>query len=254
MADRTSHPPGTLSWADLATRDLETAKSFYGGLFGWEFDDQPIGEGQVYSMARLRGLEAAALFNTQEQPPHWSVYVTVESADDAAARASELGATIVAGPFDVFDAGRMVAVQDPTGAIIAAWQPGASIGARVVNEPGALAWADVVTPDPDAAARFYGDWLGWTAEEVPQAGGYRIIRNGDRTNGGMQRLDPSMGETPPHWLPYYGTEDLEQARTRVEESGGRTLVGPMEVPAGAFAIVADGEGSVFGILSGTYDD
>ncbi|MEA2286345.1 MAG: uncharacterized protein QOJ21_2388 [Solirubrobacteraceae bacterium] len=256
MAERTSHPPGTLSWTDLSTSDLDGAKRFYGELLGWGFDDQPIGDGMVYSLAKLRGLEAAAMSTTPDQPPHWNVYVTVESADASAARAAELGATLLAEPFDVFDAGRMFVIRDPTGPIIAAWQPGTSIGARVVNEPGAFTWADVVTPDPDAAARFYGDWIGWEVEEIPEAQGYRIIRNAGRSNGGMVPLRPEVvgPDVPPNWFPYFGTADLDAARDRVDEMGGRTLMGPIPVPSGAFAVVADPQGAAFALSAGTYDD
>jgi predicted enzyme related to lactoylglutathione lyase len=221
---------------------------------GWEFEDLPVGEGMVYSMARLGGLEVAAMSTTQDQPPHWNVYVTVTSADEATARAAELGATVVMEPFDVFDAGRMSVIQDPTGAFISPWEPRRNIGARLVNAPGALSWADLITPDPDAAARFYGDWLGWTVEEIPEAQGYRIIRNGDRSNGGMLPIRPEMSGTPPNWMPYFGTEDLDQALARVEELGGRTLNGPTAVPAGAFAVVSDPQGAVFALLAGSYDD
>ena len=65
MPDRTSHTPGTISWADLATTDQEAAKEFYGGLFGWEYDEQPVGEGQTYSMAKLGGRSAAAIASQQ---------------------------------------------------------------------------------------------------------------------------------------------------------------------------------------------
>jgi predicted enzyme related to lactoylglutathione lyase len=257
MGERTSHPPGTLSWADVATSDVDGAKRFYGELFGWEFEDQPVGDGLVYSMARLGGLDVAAASSPQEQqPPHWTVYVTVASADAGTARAAELGATVLAGPFDVFDSGRMSVIQDPTGAILSAWEPRRHIGARLVNVPGALTWADLVTPDPDAAARFYGEWLGWTVEEIPDAQGYRVIRNGDRPNGGMLPLRPElMGpDVPPNWMPYFGTEDLGAARARAGELGGRTLVGPIDVPAGGFAVVADPQGAVFALWGGTYDD
>jgi len=81
MAERTSYPPGTFSWAELATSDADAAKAFYGELFGWSYDDNPIGDGQVYTMAQRDGGTAAALFQT-DQPPHWNCYVTVASADD----------------------------------------------------------------------------------------------------------------------------------------------------------------------------
>ena len=61
MPERTSHPPGTISWTDLATTDPEGAKAFYGALFGWEYEDMEAGEDAIYSMAKLRGRSAAAI-------------------------------------------------------------------------------------------------------------------------------------------------------------------------------------------------
>ena len=54
MGDRTSHDAGTISWSDLATTDQDAAKEFYGGLFGWEYDEQPIDDDTTYSMGEAR--------------------------------------------------------------------------------------------------------------------------------------------------------------------------------------------------------
>ena len=108
MGERKSYTPGTFSWAELATSDAGAAKDFYTQLFGWAYDDNPIGDGQAYSVALLDGRRVGALFASQQPPPHWNCYVSVASADDAAARAAEHGATVVAEPFDVLAAGRMV--------------------------------------------------------------------------------------------------------------------------------------------------
>src|SRR4051812_10410720 len=155
MGERTSYAPGTFSWAELATSDAEAAKDFYTRLFGWSYDDRPVGEGQVYSMAQRAGANVAALFTATEQPPHWNCYVTVSSADETAGRVASLGGTVIAEPFDVFASGRMAVFSDPAGATLAVWQPGDHIGASRVNEPGALTWTDLVTPGPEQAAAFY---------------------------------------------------------------------------------------------------
>jgi len=256
MGERTSHPPGTISWTDLVTSDLDAAKGFYGSLLGWTFEDMPVGDGNIYSMASVGGRHVAAVSADQEQPPHWNLYVTVASADAAAARAGELGATVLAPPFDVLDAGRMAVVQDPTGAILCPWEPRLNIGAQLVNAPGALTWADITTPDPDAAARFYGDWLGWTLDTGEFGPDYRVIRTGGRTNGGVTALPPDQAAAgvPPHWYPYLGTEDLEAAVAAVGELGGRTVVEPTETPVGSFAVVIDPQGADFALWGGRYDD
>ena len=74
----------------------------------------------------------------QGVPPHWNLYVTVEDVDATAGKVGEAGGQVLAEPFDVFDAGRMAVIADPSGAVLCLWQPGTNIGAEVVNEPGAM--------------------------------------------------------------------------------------------------------------------
>ena len=255
MGERTGYEPGAFSWAELATSDAGAAKSFYTALFGWEYDDNPIGDGQVYSMARRDGREVAALFSSDQQP-HWNCYVTVESADAATARAADNGASVVAEPFDVLDVGRMAVIADPAGAALCLWEPRAHIGARLVNTPGAMTWNDLVTPDPDGAARFYGALFGWTVEEIPGAGGYRVIKNGERSNGGIMPLDPErMGaDTPPSWMPYFGHEDVDRVVEEIGGLGGRVYNGPVRMPQGAIAVIGDPQGAVFAVWTGAYED
>src|SRR3954462_2711165 len=199
MGERTKYAPGTFSWADVTTTDQDAAKRFYSGLFGWEPDDQPVGDGVYYSMMRLDGRNVAAISPQPQQQPEagrpsmWNSYVTVESADAAADRAAELGATVHAPPFDVMEVGRMAVIQDPQGAFFMVWEPRESIGAEFVNAPGALAWNELASPDPPESADFYGSLFGWKAEEMAGAPmPYLIVRNGDRTNAGIRE----MGDEP----------------------------------------------------------
>src|SRR5262249_22814775 len=153
MGERTSYTPGTFSWTDLTTTDQDGAKSYYSQLFGWQANDQPIGDGMVYSMMTVDGKDVAAI-SPQPQaqrdagaPPAWNSYITVESADQAVERASQLGGTAHAPAFDVFDAGRMAVIQDPGGALFAVWEPKQHIGASLVNANGALSWNELASTD-----------------------------------------------------------------------------------------------------------
>jgi uncharacterized protein len=256
MGERTSHTPGTFSWTDLATTDTDAAKRFYTGLFGWEYEDQPItGNGGYYTLLRRNGKDVAALFQAQEgMPTAWSSYVTVDSADSTAGKASELGGTLLAEPFDVMEAGRMAVVQDPTGAVVSVWEPHGSIGATWVNSPGALTMNQLNTPDPQAAERFYTGLFGWRTEQV--AGGdqpYWGIYNGDRLNAGMM-LMPSDADAPPHWLAYFGSDDVNADAGRIQELGGRIVVPPLDVPGGSILVAQDPHGAAFGLVSGRFDD
>jgi predicted enzyme related to lactoylglutathione lyase len=255
MGERTRYTPGTFCWTDLATTDQSAAKAFYSGLFGWEAEDMPVGEGEFYSMQRLGGKNVAAIASQPQQqrdagiPPMWSSYVSVESADAAAERAKELGGTVHAPPFDVMEAGRMAVVQDPQGAYFMVWQPGRHFGAGLVNEPGALVWNELASPDLDGSSAFYGGLFGWTIapfEASPEP--YLSIKNGDANNGGIRAVTPSG--TPPHWLVYFGTEDIEDALAKAQELGGANLAGPIDIQIAEIAIVQDPQGAVFALYAG----
>jgi predicted enzyme related to lactoylglutathione lyase len=148
MVEKARHEPGTFCWVELATSDGAAAKTFY-SLFGWTADDTP-GGGGVYTTLRKNGKAAAALYEPGPEqkgiPPHWSSYVYVENADDAAAQAKELGGTVMMGPFDVMEHGRMAVVADPTGAVFSLWQARSHIGRRSSTSPGRSAGTSCTRP------------------------------------------------------------------------------------------------------------
>jgi uncharacterized protein len=254
MGERTSYTPGTFSWVDLQTDDLDGARRFYGALFGWSYEDVPIGDGAVYSMAKVQGHNVAGLGERQDEsmPPHWNCYVTVADADAGAARAVELGATLLAEPFDVFDAGRMAAFAYPQGAVLSVWQAKENIGAGLVNAPGALSWNDLLSPDVEASAAFYRDLFGWEVTEVEGSDGqYWSITNGGRLNGGMMPLPPGGH---PAWNLYFACEDADATIAQAGEHGAETVMGPIDVPNGSrFAILRDPSNAVFSVASGPMD-
>ena len=257
MGERTSHPPSTISWTDLATSDPKSAKEFYAGMCGWEYEDLPAGDGAVYSMAKVRGRTVAAISEQQDDekqqgiPPHWNVYVTVEDVEASAVKAGEAGGSVLAGPFDVFDAGRMAVVADPAGAVLCLWQAGASIGAELVNGPGLMSWADCATTDPAAAQAFYSSLFGWRFEQMSEEPPYWVIFNGERSQGGLTQ---PPGGVPSNWFPYFGAIGVEETMQIAEGFGGNPFLGPIDVPSGRFALIQDPQGAAFAIFEGEYDD
>ena len=255
MGARTGYAPGTFCWADLTTTDQDAAKAFYGGLFGWQGEDMPAGDGQVYSIMRLDGSDVAAIAPQPQQqrdagaPALWNSYVSVQSADATAERAKELGATVHAPPFDVFEAGRMAVIQDPQGAYFLAWQPRGHFGAALVNAPGALAWNELQSPDPDASASFYGELFDWGIAQFPgMTETYLAIKNGDANNGAIRQL--SAPGVPPNWLAYFGVADIDSAIATAQELGGATMAGPIDIGMAKIAVIADPQGAVFAVYAG----
>ena len=261
MADFTSHVPGTFSWVELATTDQKAGVAFYRALFGWDLNEIPMGPGEVYSMFLLRGSEVAAAAGMQPQerehgvPPHWNLYVTVASADDAARRAEGLGAKVFAPPFDVMDAGRMAVLQDPTGAVFQIWEAKNSIGAKILNEPGALCWSELTTRDTGAAESFYTSLFGWTAKHsAPGAGmDYTEFANQGQPGVGMMSMPAQMpAGMPSFWMPYFQVADCDKSTARVKELGGRIMKPPDDIPkTGRFAIVQDPQGAMFALFTFT---
>ncbi len=255
MGERSEYTPGTFCWADLTTTDQEAAKSFYGELLGWSAQDNPVGEGTYYSIMSRDGKNVAAIApqpDAQREagvPPVWNSYVTVTDADAVANRAKELGANVHAPPFDVMQAGRMAVIQDPQGAFFMIWQPRQMPGAALVNAPGAVVWNELGSPDLDASSAFYSDLFGWTVapfEGSPEP--YLSIKNGEANNGGMRTL-PSPGP-PPHWLVYFGTDDLDAAISKLAELGGTMHAGPIDIQIARIAVVADPQGAMFALYDG----
>jgi len=247
------HAPGSFCWIELATTDQAAAKNFYGKLFGWEAHDTPIGPSEFYTIFKLGGRDVGATYTMREEqrsagmPPNWLLYVAVDSADEAAKRASDLGGKICAEAFDVSDFGRMAIIQDPTGAAIALWQAKQHAGLGVTGEKGTLCWADLSTPEPETAARFYSQLFGWKLEkDQNDPSGYLHIKNGEQFIGGIPPTKYRNPNTPAHWLAYFEIANCDSTTTTAKQLGARTYLDPMTMEnVGRWSVLADPQGAVF---------
>ncbi len=254
MPKRTSYAEGTPNWVDLQTTDPEAAKAFYGELFGWQFDDQPMPQGPVYSMALKDGESVAAIapqspgMAAQGAPPMWNTYIAVDDVDEAAERAQAAGGQVLMPPFDVMKAGRMTFVADPTGAVIGLWQANEHIGATLVNEPGTLIWNELLTDDGEAATTFYAGVVGLSTDVTDMGGRpYTLLKVGDDMVGGT--MPPPMEGIPNHWHVYFAVEDINSAEAKALQLGGAVLVAPFETPIGWMAVVGDPQGAMFSLFA-----
>lgn len=254
MPNITSHKQGTPSWADLSTTDQPAAKRFYGSLFGWQWDDQDMGGGEFYSMAKLKGRSAAAVSTQRPDekqmgiPAHWNTYITVDDVDAATKKVAGAGGTVFAEPFDVFDSGRMSVIADPTGAVVSLWQAKSHIGSEIMHEPGALAWTELLTDDVKKAGDFFVNLLGvkLLRQEGPMP--YTMIEVGGKPVAGLWQKTGDMGQMPNAWAVYFAVADCDSAAKKAESLGGKVLMPPMDTPGGRFAMFQDPQGAVSGIV------
>jgi uncharacterized protein len=257
MTTKTEHQHGAFSWAELATTDADAAKKFYGGLFGWTFDDSPAGPDMIYTMCKLGGKSASALYKMGAEmkgvPPHWASYISVADVDATTKKAKDNGGKVVKDPFDVMEFGRMSVIQDPTGAALCLWQAKKHIGAEVVREPGAITWLELYTTNPDVAGSFYAKTIGWAtaAHDMGPMGMYTMFNmpGSDKDGvGGMMKMPPGMENVPPHWLPYFEVADCDASAKKATELGGKLIMPPTDIPdIGRFAFVQDPQGATFAI-------
>lgn len=255
MPEITQHTPGSFCWAELATTDQSAAKNFYQSLFGWEANDAPMEGGTVYSMMHIKGKNVGAMYRMQKEveahgvPPHWMPYVSVVSADETVDNAKRLGATIVAGPFDVYDAGRMAVIRDPAGAMISIWQPKTHKGADLIDDIGAMCWAELQTNDLAGSKKFYTSLFGWTVKDDPQYAEYAL--NG-KPHAGMMSIPAEWGDVPPTWSIYFRVANCDSTVGKATSAGASALVPPMDIPAvGRFSVLRDPQGAVFNVFTPT---
>ena len=275
MPERDGYIPGVPCWVDTSHPDPDAAAEFYGGLFGWEFEDvMPEGSDTKYLIGRIRGLDAGAISGQQEGdpgPPRWNTYIWVDSADDTAAKVKEAGGTVMLEPFDVMDAGRMAVFADPEGAAFCVWQAKEHKGSQVVNEHGTVNFNNLNTRDLEGAKPFYSAVFGW---EVLDLGGgasgamFKLPGYGDHLeelNPGMREGMKEMGapegfedvvagisaigddqpDTPPHWNVTFAVDDADASAAKVKELGGQVIMGPFDAPWVRMAIVSDPQGAMF---------
>jgi predicted enzyme related to lactoylglutathione lyase len=131
--------------------------------------------------------------------------------------------------------------------------PVAAANAALVHRPGKFVWADLVTTDPATVVRFYTKTFGWTAQKVgngPEA--YTLLFNAGRPMGGVAYRAADPGSKAPggaRWVGSISVVDINAAVAAIAAAGGQTLVPAHKIAGrGWQAVVADPEGSVFGLL------
>ena len=246
------YEPGSFCWAELATRDTESAKKFYSEMFGWTAKEMPI-PGGVYIIFQSDGNDAAAAYAAPPGvPPHWGVYFSVADVDQSAAKVAPSGGKLVAGPLDVMEAGRMATAQDPQGAVFSLWQAKRNIGATHGGPLNQVSWPELATLDPAGAVAFYSSIFGWKTKPETDLENAPYIEwiNGQTHIGGLMpmRGDQWKGVAP-HWMFYVTVADCDDRAAKAKQLGATICVPPRDIPnVGRFSVVFDAQGAAFSLI------
>jgi predicted enzyme related to lactoylglutathione lyase len=212
-------------------------------------------DGSDYLVAELDGSEISGIATLPSAPepvtPQWMTHVRVDSAKDAAERASAAGGTVLAGPLEVLPAGRLAVLADPAGAALCAWEPAARQGAQLVNEPSAWSMSVLSTPDPDGARSFYSALFGWETEELEAGGAVTLWRmpgyeGGEPEQPVSREVIAAMRtdeDAPARWGVDFWIADTDAAAATAVANGGTVLAAPHDAPPFRRAVIADPAGA-----------
>ncbi|PYC76694.1 VOC family protein [Streptomyces tateyamensis] len=253
------YKPGTPCWIELMVPDQQAALDFYCDLFGWQGQVGPPELGG-YAVCTLKGKAVAGIMKAMNPdgtvpdplpPTVWTTYLATDSIDTTVKGVTDAGGTVVAGPMEVMDLGRMAVVADPTGAVVGLWQSGTFGGAGIVNEHGALIWNELITADLPAASAFYSSVLPVTtrSSEMPGAEGYIEFQVDGRAVGGMMDLSALPPGTPPHWQAYFHVDSVDEVQDAAVRAGGSVLAPAFDMAAGRMAVLADPQGGRFSVIT-----
>ena len=188
---------GRFVWHDLNSTNVEASKGFYTKLLGWDVEVWKPGE-MDYQMISANGKMHGGFGDAQGgAPSHWLGHVVVDDVDAAGKRAQSAGGSLITGPMDIPEVGRILVIRDPQGAVISAYQP----AGEMPMPEGVFGWDELITNDIDAlvdaaiqAARTAPMPL------MPDALGFNLANSYDPivtslVDGLVSTLDPTQAET-----------------------------------------------------------
>ena len=244
---------GRFVWHDLVTTDAAAARGFYGELFGWRMEELNMGGSLVLLLKN--GDRSIGTIMAEASLPHslWMPYLAVGDVDAACRRVSELGGQVCVEATSLPRLGRFAVVNDPQGGTFSPLRRPSDAAPPIDPSrasPGDFCWEELLTTDPESAARFYGEILGWNVESVSEDGGYWTARSGGVDVAGIARQPPHAAQRP-FWRPYVAVADIDASAARAAALGATILTPPTDIPeAGRFAVLVNPLGASLALYRG----
>lgn len=117
---------------------------------------------------------------------------------------------------------------------------------------GAFSWNELMTPDPQAALKFYTALFGWKTEpmQMQDGGTYTVVKAGEASVGGVMSMPPDSKGMPPTWGSYVTVSDVDAVAKQAVTLGGKVVHGPEDIPKiGRFAVIVDPQGASLNVIT-----
>jgi uncharacterized protein len=248
-------------WYDIMTTDVNAAENFYSKVIGWQCQDSGM-PGQSYTMLMNGDVSVGGIMAIPEEnkgmPPMWMGYIGVDDVDAFARKVTTAGGKIWKEPQDIQGVGRFAVAADPHGAgfILFKGNSNTPETSHPMDTPGRFAWHELMAGNIDEATDWYASMFGWSKDEAHDMGGfvYQTMRTGgDTSSVGLMTKMPDM--PAPVWSYYVWVQGIVDAASRVTSNGGEVLMGPHEVPGGAWIVnCRDPQGAFFNLIGTQFNE
>ncbi|MFT8809201.1 VOC family protein [Gluconobacter sp.] len=250
--------PGKIVYAQLTTPDLAKAKTFYGSLLGWTFQDRPVSRGH-YAEALVNGHVVAGLVerplpDTDNPPrPIWLPFISAPDVPGLAKSSRQWGAKVLFRPTLIQGRGEQAIIADPQGALFATLRaPQGDPNDTDATAQGDWIWNALLTSTPSASAGFYQKLFGYQVEAAPSPDTNQryILESQSVARATVNPLPPRL---PPNararWLSFVQVDSVGSAAEKAVQLGGHVLVEPhLDHQNSLIAVLADPAGAAFGVM------
>lgn len=256
-----THLTGQFVWYDLITSNVEGAKKFYGGLFGWEFE----GAGKddtTYQIIKADGTPIGGIIYSEKAKEingeQWLSYLSVPDVNRAVSITKKHGGRVLVEAFEFEARGRTAVVTDPQGALVVLFKSYGGDPPRQAPEEKlnhVWIWTELFTNDTEAAAVYYEEIADYSTEKYDSGVNvpYYVFMKAEKGYAGM--LTIPWENVKPNWLPYIKVKDPEALVKKVEPLGGMVILAPgKDIRKGSVAIVADPTGAVIALQKYPWQD
>ena len=237
-----AYSPGKFVWHDLLTSDVTTAKTFYGQLLDWTFEQRGR-----YTIVKLNDKRIGGILDIQPKSlehhaARWIASLSVPDVDLAIGVVLTNGGKIHKGPEQIGDRGRVALVSDPHGAQLLLIHTENGDPSDGPIEEGSWLWHELWTNNPNDSANFYKELAGYS--EIENLDSYLILKADEQWRAGIRNLFNKALEQ--RWVPVIKVNDVKVISTLAKQLGGRVIIEP-ENPdfIDQVALLADPSGALF---------
>jgi uncharacterized protein len=257
----TEHHVGKVVWADLVTPNLAAAEKFYGGLFGWTFQNIRAGDSE-YVVAVTDGRPVAGLVEkpisvSDRRQSAWLTFIAVRDVDSAKRTALANKAKLIADSVTYNMRGRQAILADPEGAIFAILASSSGDSPDYLAGPGEWIWSSLHAKDPEHEAAFYQTLFGYDVYDAESTDSmeHLILSSDDYARASANSFPDTQDRRHAHWLNFIRVNDASAAAAKAVSLGGRVLVEPhLDRHGGRVAVVADPAGAPVGLMEWSDDE